>query len=130
MNESVVIDIDLAPLKFRWGEKDGHFVTNDINKSYEKIVFWRKNMFLLPSGAAGKKAYINEFTRLMNAWNNNLPIGNIALKALHLMPSLLLQKPRKSSKSKVHIKALELRIELWHIGDIMQLLFEAETIQE
>ena len=52
--ESVVIDIDLAPLKFRWGEKDGNVVTNDINKSYEKIVFWRKNMFLLPSGAAGK----------------------------------------------------------------------------
>ena len=38
--------------------------------------------------------------------------------------------PSKSSKTKYHIKALEWRIELWHKGDIIQLLFEAETIQE
>ena len=67
-------------------------------------------MFLIPSGAA-VKAYINEITRLMNAWNNNSSIGNIALKALHLMPRLLLEKPRKTSKTKDHIKALERRIE-------------------
>ena len=124
--ESVVIDIDLAPLKFRWG--NGNVVTNDINKSYEKIVFLRKNMFLLPSGTAGK-AYINEIPRLMNAWNNNSPIGNIALKALTFYDGFAVTKPSKSAKIKDHIKVLEPRIELWHKGDIMQ-LFEAETIQE
>ena len=43
----------------------------------------------------------------------------------------LILKPSKASKTKDHIKALERRIELWHKGDdIIQLLFEAETIQE
>ena len=45
------------------------------------------------------------------------------------MPSLLLQKPSKTSKAKDHTKALERRMELWWNGDINALVFEAETIQ-
>ena len=45
------------------------------------------------------------------------------------MPSLLLQKPSKTSKWKDHLKALERRIDLWSKGKIDKLLFEGETIQ-
>ena len=50
--------IDEQPI-FKWGTNDGKTVIDSINTIYEKIVFWRKNHFLLPTGAAGKR-YINE----------------------------------------------------------------------
>ena len=86
-------------------------------------------MLLLPSIAAGK-AYITEVTRLVNAWNNNSPLADISIKAIHLMPGLLLQKSSKTLKMKDHIKALERRMELWQKGELKELLFEAETIQK
>ena len=47
-----------------------------------------------------------------------------------VMPSLFLQKPSKVSKSKDHVAALERRLKLWHSGNILELLKEAQTIQE
>ena len=47
-----------------------------------------------------------------------------------VMPSLLLKKPSGKSKSKDHLKSLENRMKLWHGGEIMELLKEAETIQK
>ena len=44
------------------------------------------------------------------------------------MPSLLLQKPSRKPKSKDHLKSLENQLELWHAGEIMELLKEAENI--
>ena len=35
---------------FVWGERDGTLFTYDLNEAYEKIVFWRKNIFMLPTG--------------------------------------------------------------------------------
>ena len=46
-----------------------------------------------------------------------------------IMPSLLLQKPSKESKSKDHLKALEQRMELCQSGDLLELLQESLTIQ-
>ena len=46
------------------------------------------------------------------------------------MPSLLLQKISKTSKMKDDIKALERRMELWQRGELKELLFEAEPIQQ
>ena len=47
-----------------------------------------------------------------------------------VMPSLLLQKPSRKSKSKDHLKPLENRTKLWNAAEIMELLKEAETIQK
>ena len=55
---------------------------------------------------------------------------NIALKAIHVTPALLLQKPNKNSKAKDHIAALERRLELWENGNIIELLNEGQSIQE
>ena len=82
---------------------------------------------MLPTGAAAKK-YITETTKLMNGWTNNSPVKDIAFKAIHTMPILLLQKPSKTSKVKDHLKALEKRIDLLSSGNIDGLLFEGETI--
>ena len=36
-----------------------------VNAVYDEIVYWRKNLFILPSGSAGKE-YVCEATRLIN----------------------------------------------------------------
>ena len=46
------------------------------------------------------------------------------------MPGLLLQKHLRKSKSKYHLKSLENQIKLWHAGEIIELLKEAEALQK
>ena len=60
----------------------------------------------------------------MNGWTKNSPLKEIAFTPIHVMLSLLLQKPSKTSKKKDHLKALERRIDLWINGNIDELLFE------
>ena len=104
-------DMPLKPVNkpFYWNEKPGATFINELNNAYEKTDYSRKNLFFLPKGAAGK-SFINEMTWMINAWVYDTPIKNIALKALHVMPALLLQKPSKNSKSKDHLKSLERRL--------------------
>ena len=110
------------------GERNLREISKKIQDAYERIVFWKKNLFILPTGATAKK-YITETKELMNGWTNNSPFKNIAFMAIHVMPSLLLQKPSKTSKAKDHLKALERRINLWMNGNIDELLLEGKTIQ-
>ena len=92
--------------KLYWGEVKGSIIEQDINESYEKIVFWKNNIFLLPNGGTSKN-FIREITRLLNAWAENSPLKDISMKAIHIMPALLLQKVSKSTKSSDHAKTLE-----------------------
>ena len=115
--------------EFYWGNKKGSEACKDINDCYEKIVFWKRNLFLLPKGKNGKD-YIKEITRLVNAWIENSPLRKCAMSAIHIMPALLLQKPSKSSKSKDHTIALERRIKLWKDGEFLQLYNEAYALQQ
>ena len=73
--------------------------------------------------------YIDETTRLLNEWLHDSPLKDVAFKAIMVMPSLLLQKPSKNSKSKDHLISLERRIDLWKTGDLEELLKEGEAIQ-
>ena len=93
------------------------------------IVYWQKNLFMVPICAAGKK-FINETTKMLDFLTNNSSLKPTALKALHGMPAWLLQKPSKTSKSKDHLAALSRRSELWDDGNISELLYESTTIQE
>ena len=82
-----------------------HFKKN-VNYVYEKVVvYWRKNLFLLPTGKVGQ-CYIDEIAKLMNDWAHDSPLKEIAFKAIMLMPNLLLQKRSKRSKSKNNLFAL------------------------
>ena len=84
---------------------------------------------MVPTGAAGKK-FIGEISRLLNIWTNIAPLKNIALKAIHVMPALLLQKPSKMSKTKDHLKALKRILRLWEEGNIIELVKESKTMQD
>ena len=58
----------------------------------KKIVFWKKNLSLLPSEKAGRKLF-EEVSRLMNEWLLDLQLKDIPFKVIMIMPNLLLQKP-------------------------------------
>ena len=47
--------------------------TRDLDDIYNKIVYWKKKLFSLPSGHSGKQ-YIREQTRLVNAWTFDSPL--------------------------------------------------------
>ena len=113
---------------FLWGETKGSNFVKDLDTMYEKIVYWRQNLFLLPSGRPGKK-FIKEITRLVNSWIDNTALKQFSLKAIMVMPALLLQKPSHNSKSKDHKAALSRRLELWEQGKLGDLLLEGKTIQ-
>ena len=81
-----------------WNTVPGRIFHKDLEEAYNQIVYWHKNVFVVPTGAAGKK-FIDEISTLLNLWTNNTLIKNIALKAIHVMPALLLQKPSKTSKT-------------------------------
>ena len=93
-----------------WGQLIYEDVRLFFDSAYEEIVFWCRNLFMLPSGAAGKK-FVNEITRLLDIWNSNaMPMKEIALKGIMIMPALLLQKPSFKSKTKEHCQCLERRM--------------------
>ena len=76
--------------------KEGY--KTQIFDAYEKIVYWRKNLFELPKGANGKE-FIKEMTRLINDWSSVSPDRDVSLKSLMVMPSLLLQRTSIKCKS-------------------------------
>ena len=88
---------------FYWNTVSGRVYHQDLEEAYNQIVYWRKNIFMVPTGAACKKI-IDEISRLLNIWTNDTPLKTVALKAIHVMPALLLQKPSKMSKAKDHLK--------------------------
>ena len=98
-------------IEYPWSKTGNTISSNTINIIYDKVVFWRKNLFLLPSGSCGKR-YVEETIRLLNEWIHGSPLNGISFKAVMLMPNLLLQKPSKNSKSKDYQLALERRLEL------------------
>ena len=82
------------------------------------------------NSCASEKKYINETTCLFNLWVNNTPYESMTLKAVHVMPALLLQKPSKPSKSKEHLKALTRRVSLSNERRTNELLCEGQIIQD
>ena len=62
-----------------------------INSDYNEIVYWKKVLLLLPTGAAGIGS-IEKMIRFINSWNYKSDLETIALKALMVMPGFLLQK--------------------------------------
>ena len=38
----------------KWGERNLHEISKKIQNAHERIVFWKKNLFMLPTGATAK----------------------------------------------------------------------------
>ena len=96
--------------------------------AYAEVLHWKGNLFPIPHGNSGKR-FVRELSRLFRAFGEDTSIECIALAAIAVMPTLLLQNPSKSSKPKDHSAHLERRLILWEKGDINNLLLECRAIQ-
>ena len=85
------------------------------------MVYWKENLLFLPTGKTGK-LFMDELAKLFNAWTDDSPLNEMAIKAVMIIPSLLLQKPSKKSKSRDNLEALEQKMEPWQPGDLLELL--------
>ena len=84
---------------FRWGEVgDGRNFACALNRIYDEIVQWKRNLFKVPSGKAGK-AFVRELSRMFNANAEGSALKCVAMKAAMTMSALLLQKPSSRSKA-------------------------------
>ena len=96
---------------------DGNYFSSLIESFYDEGVFWRKNVFKIPSGKAGK-AFIKLQTDWLSKFNTDTNFKGIALKVFMILPIILLQKPSARSKAKDHSEALLRRIDWFQSGDI------------
>jgi len=94
---------------FTWGDMNGLDFVDAIHCAYCEIVHWRRNVFLVPSGATGKE-FVKELTRLFNAYAQASALESVALEAIMVASCLLLQKPYALSKTKDHTAALKRRL--------------------
>ncbi|KAL5266928.1 hypothetical protein ACHWQZ_G004092 [Mnemiopsis leidyi] len=101
----------------------------ELEKTYDHVVSWRRNVFKLPTGKTGK-LFIKEMTTLFDYFNSDSSLQPLALKLIMVYAPLLLQKPSKTSKSKDHCSCLSKRLVLWQKGDLSSLLREGKAIQK
>ncbi len=99
----------MAEPQFIWGEIDPESFTQQLNKTYSEVVHWKRNIFSVPSGKAGK-SFVSELSRLFRSYAEGSALESVALKAVTTMSILLLQKPSRSSKSRDHTTCLERRL--------------------
>ena len=118
----------LASANFQWGLLNGEEFAHAIQCAYSEIVHWRRNVFLVPSGKAGKQ-FIRQITSLFLAFAQGAALESVALQAVMVACALLLQKPHSTSKCRDHVSALERRLRAWTNGDIDGLMREGRTIQ-
>eukprot|EP00116_Pleurobrachia_bachei_P003851 sb/3464113/ len=121
----------LEKQKHRKSEQHGTRTTPEdceIKTIYGEVSFFRKNLFMIPRGTAGK-SFIDEATSLINSFNSDSAIKPVALMMLMIMFPLLLQKPSSNSKAREHKVALQRRVELWQQKDYDSLLRECRGIQ-
>ncbi len=118
----------MARPQFDWSEVDSESFVQAVTAAHSEVVHWRRNVFAVPSGKAGK-AFVSELARLYRAYAEGSALELITLKATTILPILLLQKPHRSSKSREHVSCLERRLTIWKTGHIDALLQEGRTIQ-
>ena len=113
---------------FKWGAIDGPSFGDSLNAVYAEIVHWRRNVFNVPSGKAGRE-FCGELARLLQCYSDGTAQESIALKAAMTLPALLLQKPHHASKTKDHSACLDRRLYLWREGRLNDLVLEGRVIQ-
>ena len=113
---------------FVWGEVDGDSFLHSVACCYDEVIHWRKILFRLPSGKSGR-AFVSELCRLFHAYATGSALECVAMKAIMIMPVLLLQRPHHRSKNDDNISHLNRRLCLWNKGDIDGLVSEGRVLQ-
>ena len=118
----------MSSLAFLWGDRPGDEILSLLEAIYAEVVHWRGNVFTVPLGASGKR-FVVETTRLADAFADGGALDSIAILAMMVMPSLLLQAPCPSSSHQDRVKCLDRRMNLWQEGELEELLRKGRVIQ-
>lgn len=70
-----------------------------------------------------------ELARLFQSYADQSALESVALKAAMILPTLVLQKPFRTSKSNDHIACMERRMDHWRAGNFEAILEEGKAIQ-
>ena len=89
----------LASPAFSWGEYEASTFAQTLEEAYDEVVHWRRNLFQIPFGNAGK-SFVLELSRLFRAYAEGSALESTAMKACTVMLQLLMQKLFQSSKDK------------------------------
>ena len=100
----------IDPSNFCWG-KEREAITHQLNKAYNEVVHWKKNLFKIPSGKTGM-VFGNEISSLLSIYADASPLESITITAIMTMPALLLQKPQPRPKNEEHVRRLKEQLEL------------------
>ena len=114
---------------FTWRSHNARLFTDILEVTYCEVIHWRTNCFPVRVGKLGNN-FVQELSRLSQAFGAAYALESIALKAVMVFPVLLLQKPYKTSKAKDHINCLERRLVAWKGGHLNDLLMEGRTLQQ
>ncbi len=76
---------------FTWGTVSGPDFCTLLEDTYLEVTHWRRNSFSIPYGKAGR-SFVNELTRLYQAFGSASAMESVALKAAIVLPILLLQE--------------------------------------
>ena len=69
----------------------GSVYQRDLEETHEQIVYCRKNVFMIPTGAYGKK-FINEITRPFDWCTNDTPLKSITHLRKYMLRQLCICK--------------------------------------
>ena len=114
---------------YRWGSVEGTEFLTKVDRCFDEVVHWQRNVFSIPTGKAGKN-FVSEMARLFQSYAEGSQIESFSLTAAMILPSLILQKPFPGSKTKEHVKCVERHMIEWRDGDIDGLLQEGHAIQQ
>ena len=64
-NDNEIQEPEQQHSDFYWNTVPLGVYQKDLEEAYNKTVYWRKNIFTVPTGALNKK-FIDEFSRLLN----------------------------------------------------------------
>ena len=74
-----------------WGNISHNSFCDTVNGVYDEIVHFRRIIFNVPSGRAGK-AFIEELTFWIKQFNSISNLNSVALKAFMVLPTFIPQK--------------------------------------
>ena len=92
-----------------------------ISDCYDVAVYWRPNLFLLPTGRVGE-LFIKELCRLFSNYANVSSLESVTFKAAFLFPRLILQRTSAKLRTKLISSHIDRRLSLWHQGAFSDLL--------
>ena len=118
-----------SELNVKWGNLSGDALVRKLNETYDTVKQWKRNIFKLPSGAAGK-AFLRELTNIVNHFNTPTPLEPVAMKLIMIFCPLMLQKPFRTSKTRDHTQHLAENLKMWEAGNLAGLLRKGTAIQK